>query len=272
MWAVALLVGAGYGWAFPDQPTRLTFLSVGQGDCAVFQTQGTTVLIDAGPKSENYDSGKRLVLPRLAKLGVRSVDLILLTHPDEDHIGGTGSILRAYPGARLAISEQFRNHPGLVQHLKDWRIDPNSVLWLGAVQHLRIAGFDLKIRNPVRTPTTTDNEASMFLRLERGIGSAMLSGDAGSQTERVMEPLEDWSSQVMKAGHHGSRSSTSESWLREVRPSYAVISCGRNNVYGHPAAVTLRRLAQKQIPTLRTDQFGDIRFEFDETRGFVLNR
>lgn len=272
VWLLAAIAGGVYGWAAPDQPTRLTFLSVGQGDCAVFQTGGTTILIDAGPKTESYDAGKRLVVPDLDRLGVRSVDLILLSHPDEDHVGGAGSILKAYPSATLGMSEQFKEHPDMKRRLEEWRVPPSRILWLRESERLNVESFRLTTRNPKRTVDTSDNEGSMFVHIQNSKASAVLSGDAGAVTEQAMEPLEDWSSQVMKAGHHGSRSSTANDWLEEVKPQYVVISCGRNNVYGHPSVSTLRKLAQRHIATLRTDQAGDVTFDYDPDKGFVLRR
>src|SRR5688500_1498478 len=91
-WAAAAIGGVVYGGLGGPSPSRITFLSVGPGDCSVIQVEGRTILIDAGPATERSDAGERLVVPALHRLGVRSIDLVLLSHPDMDHLGGLGAI------------------------------------------------------------------------------------------------------------------------------------------------------------------------------------
>jgi competence protein ComEC len=267
-WTACAAAGLAIGWS-PAPQTRLDFLSVGQGDCAVFQTAGNVVLIDAGPKSETFDSGKKIVLPTLDKIGVWGVDLIVITHPDIDHVGGVGALHRAFPKARLAISDQFRTYPAMVQLLQEWRVPDKNVAWLGATSSIRVGEFTLSIKSPELHRRSNDNEGSLFIHLVGRAGSAVFSGDAGSTTEAKMEPLADWSAQVLKIGHHGSKNSTSPSWIMEVQPKYAVVSCGLNNMYGHPAPKVLSRLEAAGVPVYRTDLQGDIRFDYDEKNGFV---
>lgn len=235
----------------------------------MFQTEGATVLIDAGPKTPTFDAGKRIVLPDLDRLGVESVDLVFLSHPDEDHIGGCGAILKAFPRAHLAISKEFASSPEMLRHLSDWKVPPQSVLWLGPAAKVQIGSFTLEVHDPPLLPESADNEGSMFVHLSGGSASAVFSGDADAQVERSMEKFGPWDSQILKVGHHGSRSSTDPSWLREVGPAYAVISCGRNNVYGHPAASTVSRLEGAGVRVWRTDRDGDVRFRYDAEKGFV---
>ena len=263
-------VGFLWGWAEWPGPTRLTFLAVGQGDCTVFQHEGTTVLVDAGPRAYGVDAGQRIVVPKLAAMGVKNVDLLFLTHPDEDHVGGVGAILRAFPSAKVAISAEFRDHEGLATRLREWKLDPERVLWLGSRHRMAVGKFLFEIANPDVTPSTEDNDGSTFLRISSGRASAVLSGDASQSVEIEMAAEGDWGAQVLKAGHHGSATSSGHAWLIEVSPKYAVVSCGRDNVYGHPAKSVVHRLKSKGITTLRTDQEGDLVFLYDKRRGFVL--
>lgn len=260
---MAIGLGSGPG------PTRLTFLSVGQGDCTVFQTGGTTILIDDGPKSPTFDAGQKIVLPDLEKLGAESVDLILLSHPDRDHVGGTGALLKAFPRARIAMSEQFLNDPHLQAELSEWGLHTGDLLWLGDSARVRIGDFTLGVEDPPLIAGGPDNDGSMFIHLVNGPASAVFSGDADASTEVRMEPAENWSSQVLKVGHHGSRTASDPSWLNTVHPTYAVVSCGRNNEYGHPAPETLRNLDEAHAKVYRTDLQGDIEFDFDAKNGFV---
>jgi len=260
-----------FGWSRQPQ-TRLDFPSVGQGDCAVFQTAGDAVVIDAGPKSPTFDAGAKIVLPDLDKIGAPAVDLILLSHPDEDHVGGADSLHKAFPHARIGMSDQFRGYPAMEKHLRDWGMKDADVIWLGASSQIRIGDFTLRIRDPILAPGANDNDGSTFIHLIGPSGSAVLSGDADDPTERDMESVEDWHSQVMKVGHHGSRSSTDPSWIAAVHPQYAVISCGLNNMYGHPAKETLDKLQNAGVQTFRTDLQGDIEFDYDASQGFVPKR
>ncbi len=255
------MLGGILGWNWPRE-SRLTFLNVGQGDCAVFQTEGATILIDTGPKDEFKDAGDKIVVPKLRQLGVDSVDLILLSHPDMDHIGGTGAILKQYPNASIAISAVYRHNSQLLKQLILWNRAPESIHWLRSEWQGSVGGFKLRIDCPLVSEQAETNDGSMFVKFEESAASVVFTGDAPVVTETEMEKVGDWNAEILKAGHHGSRSATSEEWLRMVRPQYAVLSCGLNNRYGHPHREVLDRLKQDGISALRTDREGDISFTF----------
>ena len=252
-------IGFGVGWVWP-QPTRLTFLSVGQGDCAVFQTAGTTVLIDSGPVTPKSDAGEKVVVPDLKEMGVDGVDLILLSHPDIDHIGGTGAILRAYPEATIAISNCFHSNSQLLEQLRKWKIDSNHLKWLGPELKGRVGGFEIRLDCPQTDPDEETNDGSMILRIANGGASVVFTGDAPTKIEQAFSHVVDWRSEIMKAGHHGSKTSTSEDWIEAVRPEYAILSCGINNQYHHPHPEVVNRLKEDGVKTCRTDLEGNIRF------------
>ena len=235
----------------------------------MFQTAGDTILIDAGPKKLNSDAGDKIVLPDLDRLGSEGVDLIMLSHPDEDHVGGTDAILRAYPHAKIVMSADFKGYPAMEKHLQSWNLTDKDVVWLGPHARLNVGEFALTIDDPFLLPGANDNSGSMFIHIVGPAGSAVFSGDADKQTEEEMEPLENWKAQVMKVGHHGSKTATDQTWLAAVQPKYAVISCGLNNPYGHPAPQTVDRLSAAGIKIFRTDRQGDIEFDYDEAKGFV---
>lgn len=258
-------VSAGFvlGLCWP-KPTRLTFLSVGQGDCAVFQTGGSTILIDSGPKSPKGDAGKKIVVPSLREMGVDGVDLILLSHPDIDHIGGTGAILRAYPDATVAVSACFRQNQQLLGLLSQW--GARQVRWLGPEFQGRVGEFKIRIDCPQTDGDEETNDGSMLVRIEDGGASAVFTGDAPAKIEEAFDRIADWRSEVMKAGHHGSRSATSEEWIEAVRPEYAILSCGLNNEYHHPHQEVVNRLKEDGVKICRTDQEGDIVFDLKNGR------
>jgi len=252
-------IGFGAGWVWP-KPTRLTFLSVGQGDCAVFQHAGTTILIDAGPKTPTFDAGAKIVVPSLREMGVDGVDLILLSHPDIDHVGGAGSILKAYPDAKVAVSACFRQNEQLLGLLRDWGRSPDNVLWLAPELIGQVGEFKIRIDCPQTFPDEETNDGSMLVRIEDGRASAVFSGDAPAKIEQAFDRVADWKSEIMKAGHHGSRSAKSEEWIESVHPEYAILSCGINNEYHHPHKEVVDRLQADHVKICRTDKEGDISF------------
>ena len=235
-------------------------MSVGQGDCTVFRTEGTTVMIDAGPNTHGFDAGSRIVVPKLRAMGVANVELLILTHPDSDHVGGVTSVLKAYPDTKIAISACFRENKEIRYDLQKWHISDDRVWWLSSVQVAMIGKFRLEIRCPQVAANGPANDGSVFVHLSHGDASAVMSGDAPVMAENQMAALSDWGSVILKAGHHGSRTSTGDRWLAAVRPKIAIISCGRDNSYGHPHRQVVDRLERANIQIMRTDVLGDIRF------------
>jgi competence protein ComEC len=244
----------------------LSFLSVGQGDCAVFQHGGTTILIDSGPKNPKTDAGEKIVVPDLREMGVDGVDLILLSHPDIDHVGGTGAVLKAYPGATIAVSACFRQNQQLLGLLRQWGRDPDRVKWLGPEYQGTIGDFKIRIDCPQTYPDEETNDGSMIVRLSDGAASAVFTGDAPAKVEEAFGQVADWRSEVMKAGHHGSRSATCEDWIHAVHPEYAILSCGVNNEYHHPHREVVDRLRSAGVKMCRTDEEGDIIFDMKDGR------
>lgn len=248
-----LAVGVGFllGQAEP-QDTRLVFLSVGQGDCALLSSGGRNILFDAGPANERYDAGERIVIPKLRQLKVQQIDMIVLSHPDSDHMGGTQAILKAYPNALVAMSEQFRAKPEV--QAQRWK----HVVWLKHRGIVKFGKTTIHYLSPV--PHGDDNSGSVMVRIDHGGATAVLTGDADAMTEEHALTEDNWGAQVLEVGHHGSRTSSSPTWLDAVKPEIAVVSVGRRNNYHHPNKEALSRYANRKIPIARTDQAGDIVF------------
>lgn len=272
-WALLLALPAGiggwYGLQSHDE-TRLTFLAVGQGDCIVLQTEGRTLLIDTGPASDQWDAARAIVRPRLRALGVTQVDAVLLTHPDMDHVGGLPTLLRAFPRTRIMVPGGYRTDPEMRGRLAEWRIPSERVDWLPEHSDLKVGATRLEMFSPPYSPTHS-NDGSLMLRVSRGEAHAVLTGDAPFESEWLALHHGSWRAEVLKAGHHGSRGSTSNSFLDAVKPTWLVVSCGRDNRYGHPAPETLERAKQHQVQVARTDREGDITFVVQDGRFQRLN-
>ncbi len=242
---------------------RVVFLDVGQGDSCVIQTPtGQVIVIDTGNRSLDGqdDMGRRVVAPYLRSQGVQRVDLLLLTHPDLDHIGGADTLLDRFPVGMLATNGQDRQ-PNQEEVVK--RATQTGV----AVHHARqgetmdlgggvVAQVVAPIGDDVNEPT---NSHSVVLRLTYGASSLLLTGDADTaEEERILQGGTLSSTQLLKVGHHGSRTSTTEPFLRRVAPKIAVISVGKRNPFGHPAPATLERLNRQGAQVFRTDRQGAI--------------
>jgi competence protein ComEC len=250
----------------PDGRLHLTVLDIGQGDALLVQApSGATMLIDGGPDPE-------LAMRRLGDelpFWRRRIDIVLLTHPHEDHVAGLMAVLDRYEVGSILDSGRPHDSPTYPRFLAA------SAVELGASFGLARAGDAYRLdRSTVLTvlyPTQADadaplidddiNNASIVLLLESGSFSALLTGDAKQPVERLLAErgqLRDVD--VLKVGHHGSDSSTGVEFLDLVRPEIAVISCGTGNPYGHPHAITLEHLAAVPgLATYRTDLDGTVR-------------
>lgn len=231
----------------------VAFLAVGQGDAIYIETpDGVQLLIDGGP-----DGTVLRELPKVMPWWDRSLDMILATHPDKDHIGGLVDVLGRYEVSRIirtenesdtAVSSAFNfmaaEEAGAVTHLAR----AGDVIQLGASTTLRVY-------SPASDPTTWEsNNASIVTKLSYGDIDFMLTGDASVGTEEWMvdEYGTALASEVLKLGHHGSRTSTAESFLDAVAPMYAVVSAGVDNRYGHPHAEVVERVRAHGIELLDT--------------------
>lgn len=242
-------------------PTELWFLDVGQGDCAVFRHAGVTVLIDVGPAAPDRDTAAQGIVKDLRRMGVTAIDLVLLSHPDSDHVGGLRGIAKQIPVRKVGVMSHFASNADLAFWLSEARIEDSRVAWLSPGSRIGLGSFHIQVDSVRFAQGDPDNFGSMFLRLEDGTAAADFSGDADAVAESVLLGRRSWRAQVLKAGHHGSRTSTSEAWLQAVVPNTVVFSCGRNNSYGHPSKEALARAAAAGATIARTDQEGDIRFE-----------
>lgn len=265
--AAAAVIAGWYIGGLKSEETRLTFLAVGQGDCAVIQHRGATILVDAGPTES---IAKRQILAKLRRLGVTTVDLILLTHPDKDHVAGVPVLAQTYPSAKFAISAEFQDNEEWRHLVEEWRLPSSRIRYLPRQSRGQLGDLKLDVYCPEIWSPKQDNDGSAFVKISLENASAVLSGDATAESEVTAAVVGEWHAQVMKAGHHGSRTSTSYTWLREVDPQYVVVSCGIGNQYGHPHKEVLARVQESGAALERTDQ-GDVRFVFSNGQ-FVLER
>ncbi len=251
-------------WQSSHQKFIFAMLDVGQGDALFIESPtGTKVLVDAGPPKK--------IIPALSKVLSplsREIDAIIITNPDADHISGFLDILKNYkvdrvfePGT-LNDSKIFQN---LQDEIKKQDI-PEILARRGMVLDLG-GGAVINILFPDRDVSAwSTNDGSIVSRLSYGNDSILLTGDATIKTEQIILKENDpllLKSTILKVGHHGSRTSTSDSLIKTISPIYAFISDGKDNKYGHPHRETLETLAKYGVKIMRTDLLGTIVFSCD---------
>lgn len=245
----------------------VTFLDVGQGDAVFIQApNGNQLLYDAGPPSGSVLRGLGAVMPFYD----HSIDVAILSHPDMDHIGGFLDVLRRFD-VDLVMEPGATSKNGVYEGVEA-AIKTEGAIHLFAKKGMRIDmgdGVAIDILYPDRDTTTMEtNSASIVMRLHYGGTSFLFSGDLPQTMEEYVVAQEGSGlhADVLKLGHHGSRTSSSLLWLAAVHPSIAVISAGLHNRYGHPHKEVLEALAEFGIPALKTYEEGTIIFESDGER------
>jgi len=256
-------IGDGDRW-------RVTFLDVGQGDSAVLELpDGQTVLIDGGTRYERFDMGRGVVGPFLWNQGIRRLDHVIGTHPQLDHIGGLIWVLRHVPvkhywGSVIDRPETFVQELNAALHDRQLVEQPvirgKNVLESGPCQLTPINAAEEAVTAQARHSQSGSwlNNHSIVARLQCGTHSILFPADIETDGLRRLglegrEPVT-----VLKVPHHGAKSSFDSDWLRDVHPTYAVVSAGRANSYGHPAESVLQGYQEQHIPLYRTDTDGAV--------------
>ena len=240
---------------------RITFVSVGQGDCAVIEFPGAAVMVvDGGGLSGDFDVGRQVVAPFLWRRKIASVDALVLSHPDFDHFGGLAFLADAFApqafwwngepgsGVRFAALQAALRQADVPMH----------TLARGFAQ--TIDGVDVRVLHPSVDATGSDNNRSLTLQLRYGPTTILLPGDLEADGERalVAESGSALRSTVLKVPHHGSRSSSSATLLDAVAPRLAIVSVGTDNRFGFPHPAVLDAYQRRGIPLWRTDRDGAV--------------
>ncbi len=251
----------------PDDNLHVYFLDVGQGDATLIRTPGgDDILVDGGP-DESVLSEIGSVLP----FWDRKIELVILTHPDSDHVGGLTPVLERY-----AVDEVWKtgvNYQSAIYADFLRLIDENQIKFSDVSQGERRI-FDERVSLEVLAPLNSlvgksvkdTNITSLVCRLDFEGKSFLFTGDAPSEVENsLIKQNANLKADVLKVSHHGSRSATSEEFLELVLPQIAVISCGKDNRFNHPHQEVLERLALISAQVYRTDQIGRMEMIVEDT-------
>jgi competence protein ComEC len=241
---------------------QVHFIDVGQGDSILLQINGYTVLIDAGPNSSSSE-----LLTYLDNNGIKNIDYVIATHPDEDHIGGMDEIIKNYEiGSFYApkLTKDTDTFKNMVNALKSKGLKINVANEDIALNLGEDVEFDFLA--PIEEKYEESNNYSIVAKLVYKESSMLFMGDAENLVEaQILRDKIDVDTDVIKIGHHGSNSSSSTEFLNEVSPDYAIISCGKNNKYKHPHKETINKLVKAKTEIYRTDLLGTIIISSDGT-------
>ncbi len=249
---------------------RVTVIDVGQGDCILLESPGgDRILVDAGGSARGgFDVGERVVSRALWDMGIASIGLLVVTHPDADHAGGAPAVLRNFEPRQIWVPPDLNRRAATGSFARLARTAAEKGLplsevsrgWAACLAGARLIVLHPSAKEPRAGEDHADNERSVVLALRCAGRTTLLAADAGQPTEAEIEPLLS-RFDFLKVGHHGSRTASSAAFLARVMPKVAAISCGRENRFGHPHAEVLRRLEAVGARVCRTDLQGAISVE-----------
>jgi len=259
---LALILGTIILFLKDSQKMEINFLDVGQGDAILIENGKDQILIDSGKNG-------KVILEKLGEampFWDRKIELIVVTHPDADHYGGLDAVLDYYKVENLIKTEAENESEQWRSFKKEIEREGANVLnsTFGTTINFK-TGAKLKVLYPiykVSESVADKNDISIVTKLEFGENEFLFTGDLSMQGEKeILNSGLDISSGVIKVGHHGSRSSTGDEFLKKVNPEEAIISVGKGNSYGHPHEEIISKLNSYAIRIWRTDEDGSIIFK-----------
>lgn len=271
--AAALVLAVSLFAVRPARENRAVFLDVGQGDCIIVQTRsGENYLFDCGSTSRK-DVGRYVLLPYLKYCGIRRLDAVFVSHPDEDHVNGIKELLAMREENGISVLQLVL--PAIEATERESQLgellragEGLNVRYLAAGDGWRCGDADFLCVNPEENGSAENKNAyslCIYMRIGEDM-SMLLTGDVeGEGEEKLLEALRERSVEettVLKVAHHGSRNATTEEFLRQTPPRIAVISCGKNNRYGHPHRELLERLEETGAFVIKTSEAGAVTLSF----------
>ena len=257
-------------WVKHPLTNEVTVVDVGQGDSIFLRSmKGDTILIDVGGKvtfgskekwqeASQTSNAEKTLIPYLQARGVSQIDYLVLTHTDTDHIGDLEEVAKCFKIKEICVSQGALTKPSFVKRLRTIKCPVHT---LKAGDKLPMMGSNLQVLYPNKVGDGGNNDSIVLYGKLLG-SSFLFTGDLEKEgEEELMASYPTLRASVLKAGHHGSKGSSSEAFLDQLHPSLALVSAGENNRYKHPNDETIERFKQRHIKILRTDKDGAIRFK-----------
>ena len=239
----------------PGNEIRVHFIDVGQADAILIQSAANAVLIDAGDRKT-----PETLINYLRKARIKTLDYVIATHPHADHIGGMAAVIKQFKIKNVVMPDTFHTTTPFEKLIAAIEKKGLQITTPRPGDRLTAGIISLTVLAPTRKFEDM-NDMSIVVRMTHGETAILFAGDATAASEREMRQSgRTLRADVLKAGHHGSRFSTTPAFLDAVKPSIVVVSCGKGNTYGHPHKEFLERVNQpkRNITLLRTDELGTI--------------
>ena len=262
---------------------RINFIDVGQGDSCLIRYKGTNIMIDSGGSlsknkdGKSYDIGENVLNNYLLNRGITRLDYIMVSHFDEDHSQGFVFLLKNMKVKSVIISEQYKTSSIYEQFKQICKKQNIQIIYVRSGDEIRIKDLAFKILHPKskenqisENPLNNNAIVCMVKYKNRRI---LFTGDIEkvAENEMVKEYTNGLKADILKVGHHGSKTSTTKEFLDFINPSVALIGVGQNNKFGHPNEDVIKRLEEKNIQIYRTDEMGEISVIIDKNGKIKIN-
>ena len=254
---------------------KINFIDVGQGDsCLITTPQNKKVIVDSGG-SESYDVGKNVLLPYLLDKRITKIDYIMISHFDTDHCKGFEYVLENLKVKNVIISKQSETSENFKQIMKIIRKKRINLIVVQKGSKIKIDNFTtVDIISP-QSENIADNmnDNSIVAKLEAYNFSILFTGDASEKIEKeLIKEKINLKSDILKVSHHGSKTGTSEEFLKSVKPKIALIGVGENNKFGHPTEDVIKRLTENKVKIYRTDRNGEISIKIKKNKNIKIKK
>jgi competence protein ComEC len=260
---VGMLVILSFVTRLGEPVLEIRMIDVGQGDAILLRDGRRGVLIDGGGWPRG-DIAARVLAPAIAAAGLQRLDAVVLTHPDRDHCAGLESLARRITWDEIWMGPGWLGEPcaeALLRRAPRWR-----PLWRG--RRAAVGRWRFEVLHPAPGERLERNDRSLVIVAEAAGHRLLLTGDVEAAGERRMlqRDRQRLAAGILKVAHHGSKTSTTERFLRAVQPRLALISAGRRNPYGHPSHEVTARLRSEGVWVLRSDELGQVRIRLSAGR------
>ncbi|WP_077736399.1 DNA internalization-related competence protein ComEC/Rec2 [Bacillus sonorensis] len=266
------------------QDGEVTMLDIGQGDSIYISgpRQKGNVLIDTGgmvsfkkepwrERKKAFSLAENVIIPFLATKGVQQLDALILTHADQDHVGEAEVLIKKHKVKELVVPIGYAADPADEKLLRTAIEHGVAVKAAKRGDKLNIGGLQFYVLSPEKVDGDSKNNSSLVLWMKLGGLTWLLTGDLEQDGEReIMKAYPELKADVLKVGHHGSKGSTGENFIKQIKPKTALISAGEHNRYGHPHKEVLDILKRHRVKVYRTDRDGAVQYLFDRGKGTFL--